>query len=80
MRLDYPPIQQILEDFDFPEYAEVRKLYPRLYHKTDKLGRPIYIERVGIVDVKQLWKVTTSERMLRNHTYEVLFNRSNGQY
>lgn len=57
----------ILTDFDFPEYVACRKLYPRIYHKCDKLGRPLYIERVGIVDVKNLWAATTSERMVRNH-------------
>lgn len=61
----------MLEDFDFPEYAEVMRIYPRIYHKTDKLGRPVYIERVGMVDVKKLWIATTSERMIKNHTYEV---------
>ncbi|KAJ3363194.1 cytosolic factor, phosphatidylinositol/phosphatidylcholine transfer protein [Kappamyces sp. JEL0680] len=60
----------ILEDFDFPEYAKCRQIYPRIYHKTDKLGRPFYIERVGMVDVSKLWEATTSERMLRNHVYE----------
>ncbi|KAJ3308766.1 cytosolic factor, phosphatidylinositol/phosphatidylcholine transfer protein [Boothiomyces sp. JEL0838] len=60
----------ILEDFDFPEYGLVRQCYPRLYHKTDKLGRPVYIERVGVINVSTLWGITTSERMLRNHVYE----------
>jgi hypothetical protein len=61
-----------LQDFDFPEYAKVRKAYPRLYHKTDKIGRPVYIERLGIANIKELWENTTPERMLKNHVYEVL--------
>ncbi len=64
---------QILHDFDFPEYAKVRKAYPRIYHKTDKIGRPIYIERLGIANIKELWEVTTAERMLKNHVYEVFW-------
>lgn len=62
--------EKILQEFDFPEYLSVRTIYPRIYHKTDKLGRPVYIERVGQVDVKKLWAATTPERMLRNHVYE----------
>lgn len=49
---------------------EARRAYPRIYHKTDKLGRPIYIERIGAIDLNTLWKVTTNERMLKNHVYE----------
>ncbi len=36
-----------------------------MYHRQDKLGRPIYIERVGHLKIKKLWKVTTEDRMLR---------------
>ncbi|KAJ3091571.1 cytosolic factor, phosphatidylinositol/phosphatidylcholine transfer protein [Quaeritorhiza haematococci] len=57
-------------DFDFPEYPVVKKYYPRFYHKTDKLGRPIYIEQMGPVDLKQLFAVTNAERMVKNHIYE----------
>eukprot|EP00842_Homolaphlyctis_polyrhiza_P006130 jgi/Hompol1/6518/HPOL_005006-RA len=63
-------VTTILQDFDFPEYPIVRKLYPRMYHKTDKLGRPLYIEQIGVLNVTNLWKNTTEERMLRNHVYE----------
>ncbi|KAI9339161.1 CRAL-TRIO domain-containing protein [Zopfochytrium polystomum] len=60
----------ILSDFEFPEYPIVKKFYPRFYHKVDKIGRPLYIEQIGLLDVKQLFTVTTDERMLRNHIYE----------
>nr|KAJ3419356.1 cytosolic factor, phosphatidylinositol/phosphatidylcholine transfer protein [Polyrhizophydium stewartii] len=63
-------VHTILEDFDFPEYPLVRKLYPRFYHRTDKLGRPIYIEQLGALDVKKLFTVSTDARLLRNHVYE----------
>ncbi|KAH6593244.1 hypothetical protein BASA50_007451 [Batrachochytrium salamandrivorans] len=60
-------VHTILEDFDFPEYPMARQYYPRFYHKTDKLGRPIYIERLGVLDVKKLFTITTDTRMLKNH-------------
>ncbi|KAH6562926.1 hypothetical protein BASA61_006601 [Batrachochytrium salamandrivorans] len=63
-------VHTILEDFDFPEYPMARQYYPRFYHKTDKLGRPIYIERLGVLDVKKLFTITTDTRMLKNHVYE----------
>jgi hypothetical protein len=61
----------ILQEFEFPEYCKVREFYPRIYHKTDRIGRPIYIERLGQVDITKLWQVTKHERMLKNHVYEV---------
>ncbi|KAJ1536874.1 cytosolic factor, phosphatidylinositol/phosphatidylcholine transfer protein, partial [Cladochytrium tenue] len=60
----------IITDFDFPEYPIVKKFYPRFYHKTDKIGRPVYIDQIGLLDVKQLFAVTTDEKMLREHIYE----------
>jgi hypothetical protein len=62
---------QILEDFDFPEYMAAREAYPRIYHKTDKIGRPVYIEMIGKINLPKLNAAVTTEKMLRNHVYEV---------
>lgn len=51
--------------FAFPELSDVRRLYPHGFHGTDKKGRPIYIDRLGCVNVSALVKVTTHERLLR---------------
>jgi len=56
--------------FEFPERPEVDKYYPQYYHKTDKEGRPIYIEQLGPLDVNALYKVTTEERQLRRLVWE----------
>lgn len=42
------------------------KYYPQYYHKTDKEGRPVYVEQLGKVDLEALRKITTDERMLQN--------------
>ena len=62
-------VDALRDQFEFPEFHVVAKAYPRFYHKTDKLGRPVYFEQIGSLDVKQLWSVTTVERMLKNHVY-----------
>ncbi|GLB33363.1 putative CRAL/TRIO, N-terminal domain containing protein [Lyophyllum shimeji] len=58
-------VDDIIQTFDFKEKEEVDKLYPQYYHKMDKDGRPIYIERLGQLDIKALYAVTTQERLLK---------------
>lgn len=69
-------VDELVRSFDFPELDDVKKYYPQYYHSTDKVGRPIYIEHLGKLDLKQLLNVTTMERMHQKHVYEyeVLIN------
>lgn len=69
-------LTQIRDSLEFPEFLVVKKYYPRLYFNTDKLGRPVYIERLGQVDIAKLLQVTTNERMLQYtiYMYEKLTN------
>lgn len=63
-------VDDIVKNFDFQEKAEVDKYYPQSYHKTDKDGRPVYIERLGFINVTELRKVTTTERQLKSLVFE----------
>ncbi|KAH9301993.1 hypothetical protein KI387_013576 [Taxus chinensis] len=60
----------IIETFQFPERKLTKELYPHFHHKTDKLGRPVYIERLGQLQVEELLKITTFDRMLLYHIKE----------
>jgi hypothetical protein len=53
------------ESYDFPEFDVVKRHFPHFYFKTDKQGRPIYIERLGKINYNEIWKVTTKERFLK---------------
>jgi len=63
-------VDSIIEDFHFEEKVVVDKYYPQFYHKVDKDGRPIYIERLGKLDIKALYAATTQDRILRRLVLE----------
>jgi hypothetical protein len=59
-----------IESFEFPEAEKLKVFYPHGLHKTDKLGRPIYIEVLGELKVDEMYKITTPERLLQYQTRE----------
>ncbi|KAK7053835.1 CRAL-TRIO domain-containing protein [Favolaschia claudopus] len=63
-------VDELVKSFKFTELAEVDKYYPQFYHNMDKLGRPIYIERLNNLDVKALYVCTTQERLLQQLVVE----------
>lgn len=60
----------VLTDFHYDEKPLVAKMYPQYYHKTDNDGRPVYFEELGKVNLTEMLKVTTQERMLKNLVWE----------
>ncbi len=60
----------ILEDFVYEEREAFLALYPQGYHKVDKMGRPVYIQHLGQINMKAMKNVTTEERMIRFHVQE----------
>ncbi|OOF96624.1 hypothetical protein ASPCADRAFT_206809 [Aspergillus carbonarius ITEM 5010] len=57
---------ELVRTFEYNEKAQVFQYYPQYYHKTDKDGRPVYIEKLGKIDLNAMYKITTAERMLQN--------------
>lgn len=47
---------------DFPERREVFQYWPMWFHKTDKEGRPLSIQRYGKVDIPALYNTITPDR------------------
>jgi len=63
-------VEDIVKNFDYAERAAVDKFYPQYYHKTDKFGQPIYIERLGKFNYNELSKITTQERQIKSLVFE----------
>ncbi|KAF2400126.1 putative phosphatidylinositol transporter [Trichodelitschia bisporula] len=59
-------VDDLVRTFEYPEKEKIFAYYPQYYHKTDKDGRPIYIEHLGKIDLAAMNKITTDERMLQN--------------
>ncbi|XP_062074728.1 phosphatidylinositol/phosphatidylcholine transfer protein SFH11 [Humulus lupulus] len=60
----------IQKEFKFEELDRVKKCYPHGFHGVDRNGRPVYIERIGMIDLNELLQVTTVERFVRYHVSE----------
>ncbi|KAH8707460.1 hypothetical protein MY5147_005342 [Beauveria neobassiana] len=63
-------LDNTIATWDYPEKTEIQKYYRQFYHKTDKDGRPIYIETLGGIDLTAMYKITSGERMLHNLAVE----------
>ncbi|XP_074561294.1 phosphatidylinositol/phosphatidylcholine transfer protein SFH11-like [Curcuma longa] len=67
---DSSGVDLIANEFKFEEYDAVKKCYPHGYHGVDKYGRPLYIERIGLVDLNALFNLTTIDRYVKYHISE----------
>ena len=58
-------VDELRESYEMENLIAIKKLYPHGYHRTDKEGRPIYIELYDKTDVKALFKITTEDKMVK---------------
>lgn len=56
-------VEHVYRTFAHKQPAEVKQAYPRVYHRTDRVGRPINIDCVGRLDIKRVNAVTNDEEM-----------------
>jgi len=70
-------VDELVKTFDFKEKKQLEKYYPQYYHKTDKEGRPLYIERLGKVNTAEMYKISSQDRLLQNLVCE--YEKNNNQ-
>jgi len=63
-------VDALVPGWDYKEKEQMFKYYPQYYHKTDKEGRPVYIEHFGKIDLPAMQKITSDERMIQNLVVE----------
>ncbi|KAK1093155.1 cytosolic factor, phosphatidylinositol/phosphatidylcholine transfer protein [Friedmanniomyces endolithicus] len=63
-------VDNLVRTFNYKEKPQIMAYYPQYYHKTDREGRPVYIESMGKIDLHAMRKITTDERMLQNLVVE----------
>lgn len=63
-------VDAMLSVWKFTERLEVKRHYPYTHHRTDKFGRVLYIERIGVIDFEKLSAVTTRARLLESFVYD----------
>jgi hypothetical protein len=57
-------------EFEFTEFDKVKEYLPRAHHKTDKMGRPVQIRSYSKLNIDEVERITTTDRMLMNHIQE----------
>ncbi|CAK7562736.1 MAG: cytosolic factor, phosphatidylinositol/phosphatidylcholine transfer protein [Sporothrix epigloea] len=63
-------LDDLVATWEYPEKEKIFEYYPQYYHKTDRDGRPVYIEALGNIDLTAMYKITSAERMLTNLAVE----------
>lgn len=63
-------LDALVPTWNYQEGEAMAQYYPQFYHKTDKDGRPVYIEKLGNIDLAAMRKITTDQRMLDNLAVE----------
>lgn len=60
-------MDRLYEEFSFTERDQVARYGWRMYfHKTDRIGRPVFIQDLSGLDTEKVFSVTTADRIVQN--------------
>eukprot|EP00353_Schmidingerella_taraikaensis_P010410 CAMPEP_0185594878 /NCGR_PEP_ID=MMETSP0434-20130131/76436_1 /TAXON_ID=626734 ORGANISM="Favella taraikaensis, Strain Fe Narragansett Bay" /NCGR_SAMPLE_ID=MMETSP0434 /ASSEMBLY_ACC=CAM_ASM_000379 /LENGTH=268 /DNA_ID=CAMNT_0028222507 /DNA_START=57 /DNA_END=863 /DNA_ORIENTATION=+ len=63
-------IDVLLDTWHWPRLDYFKTLYPHGAHKTDKLGRPLQIERPGVADLDAIFRDVPPDELIRNLSWQ----------
>ena len=63
-------LDTIMHNYQCPEWDAIQDAYPHHYYGCDKIGRPIYCDRIGSVDIVAIFKAATNEKIFKDFYYE----------
>lgn len=47
----------------------LKQVYPHGFYNTDKAGRPVYIERLGMLDLTKIFQISSEDRLTKYYIY-----------
>jgi len=53
----------------FPNLIPLRSYWPGNFHKLDRDGIPVYIERIALLDIKGVFKAVPDEELILFHIW-----------
>jgi len=62
-------VDSLLGSFVFPQFEMMAQMYPMFYAGTDRFGRPIYVERLGMVNMTEIMKHCDEDAFLKFHIW-----------
>ena len=63
-------LDTIMNNYECPEYSDIVDAYPHAYYGVDKIGRPVYVDRLGSIDIVKIFEVCSTDTIFDNFYYE----------
>jgi len=63
-------VDHIVTNERFRFARDAKRYYPHGFHGVDKLGRPVYIERIGALSISKILKVTSLHNLFQYYVQE----------
>ena len=63
-------LDTIMQDYHCAEWDAIQHAYPHHYYGCDKIGRPIYCDRIGSIDIVKIFQAAPTETIFKDFYYE----------
>eukprot|EP00916_Digyalum_oweni_P027221 GHVL01044628.1.p1 GENE.GHVL01044628.1~~GHVL01044628.1.p1 ORF type:complete len:164 (-),score=29.91 GHVL01044628.1:197-688(-) len=58
-------VDDIIKNFKVGDLHKLKSIYPQGYHGVDKLGHPIYIERLGLLKADEIFNFISEDDLVK---------------